>query len=39
MDNQTNINNLTDSIWPLLFAILVIAVGTALGIWVANRVV
>lgn len=39
MENQTNISNWPNSIWLLLFAILVIAVGTTLGIWMANRLV
>ena len=39
MDNQTNINSFQASIGPALLAIVVIAAGVALGVWVANRVV
>ena len=39
MENQTDINNFQASIGPALLAIVVIAAGVALGVWVANRVV
>ena len=39
MNEQTNINNFQISLGSILLIILMIAVGTALGIWVANRVV
>lgn len=39
MENQTNSNNFQASIGPALLAIVVIAAGVALGVWVANRVV
>ena len=39
MENQTNINNFQSSVGPALLAIVVIAAGVALGVWVANRVV